>query len=213
MTRTILAGLAAALLAGSGTAHAQRPQATRLPTRWMLNAHTVAAFGTTVRDPLAITTLRTGLGAGGGLTVGYLLTPHLTAFASADVTKQSSRTIGLVGDFRLTHIEAGARVSLPVRSAPNLVPYALAAVGRRSLGTTVVDLEGNTAKIGLSGMTVGLGAGAQYFLSPALALDAGATLGLGTFGGSVTINGVKTPVPDLQRSTVTRLMFGVSWYR
>jgi hypothetical protein len=213
MSRTILLALAAALAAGTSTAQAQRPQASRLPARVMLNAHTVAAFGTSVRDPLAITTLRTGLGAGGGLTVGYAINPYVTAFASADVSKQGSRTVGLVGDFRLTHIEAGARVNVPLRSSPKLLPYALAAVGRRSLTTTVVDIEGNTAKIGLSGLTVGLGAGAQYFLRPGLALDGGLTVGLGTFGGNVTVNGFKEPVPDLERSTITRLTFGLSWYR
>jgi hypothetical protein len=213
MSRIIIVGLAAALCAGAPTAHAQRPQPARLPSRWMLNAHTVAAFGTSVRDQLAITTLRTGLGAGAGLTAGYAINPYVTAFAGADVSKQGSRTVGLVGDFKLTHIEAGIRVNVPVRSAPKFVPYAMAALGRRSLTTTIVDLDGNTAKVGLSGMTVGLGGGAQYFLSPALALDGGMTVGLGAFGGNVTVNGIRNPVPELERSTVTRLTLGVSWYR
>lgn len=212
MQRMIVVGLLAALGAAAPTAQAQRPQAARLPHRWMLNAHTVAAFGTSVRDPQAINTLRTGLGAGGGVQVGYAITPRLTAFAGVDVARQSSRTVGLVGDFRLVHLEAGARMSFPVRGAPRVLPYAMASLGRRSLGTTVVDLAGNRARIALSGFTLGAGGGAQYFLSPALALDGGVNLGFGTFGGDVTVNGERFPVPRLERSTIARVTLGVNWY-
>jgi hypothetical protein len=212
MQRMIIVGLAAALAAGASTAEAQRPRTIELPSRWMFNAHTVAALGTSVRDPLAIQTLKTGPGAGGGVLVGYVLTPRITAFAGVDVARQSSRTAGLTGNFKLSHLELGARMSFPVAGASRVLPYATVSVGRRSLSTNIVDLEGNTGRIGLSGLTVGLGGGAQYFLSPQLALDGGVSVGLGRFGGDITVNGERFPVPKLERSTIARVMFGVNWY-
>lgn len=212
MQRMIIVGLAAALAAGASTAEAQRPRTITLPSRWMLNAHSVAAFGTSVNDPQALGTLRTGPGGGGGIQVGYAITPRLTAFAGADVVRQGSRTDGLTGNFRLTHLELGARMSFPLRETSRVLPYAMATVGRRSLSTSIVDLAGNTGRIGLSGLTVGLGGGAQYFLSPTLALDGGVNLGLGRFGGDLTVNGERFPVPRLDRSTIVRALLGVNWY-
>jgi hypothetical protein len=211
MQRIIFAALAAALAAGASTAQAQRPRTVELPSRWMFNAHSLAALGTSVRDPLAIQTLKAAPGAGAGVLVGYALTPRITAFAGADVARLGSRTTGLVGDFKLTHLEVGARMSFPV-GASRVLPYAMASVGRRSLNTNIVDIEGNTGRIGLSGLTLALGGGAQYFLKPTLALDGGVSVGLGRFGGNVAVNGQRFPVPRLERSTITRATLGVSWY-
>ena len=47
---------------------------------------------------------------------------------------------GLDGDFGLTHIEAGARLSFPITGS-KLMPYVGGWVGRRSLTTTVDDFE------------------------------------------------------------------------
>jgi hypothetical protein len=210
MQRQILVALAV-LAAGAGTAEAQRPQAVRLPSRWMLNAHTVAAFGASVNEPTQLGTLRTGLGPGGGFQVGYAITPRLTAFAGVEAAKQGSRTDGIVGHFRLTHIEVGARMSFPLRDS-RVLPYAMATVGRRSLSTTLRDFAGNTGGIGLSGLTAGVGGGMQYFLSPTLALDGGLSVGFGRFGGHLTENGVKYDVPRLDATTVMRLTAGVNWY-
>jgi hypothetical protein len=211
MKRMLLAGLALAL-AGTSTAQAQRARAVQLPARWMLNAHSVAAFGASVTDPGELGTLRTGLGPGGGFQVGYAITPRLTAFAGVEAAKQGSRTDGIVGDFKLTHIEAGARMTFPLRGESRVLPYAMATVGRRSLSTNLRDLLGNTGRIGLNGLTVGLGGGLQYFLSPQLALDGGVNVGFGRFGGTLTDNGVSVPVPRLERTTIMRVMFGVNWY-
>jgi hypothetical protein len=210
MQRMILVVLAA-LAGGASTAEAQRPRTVQLPSRWMLNAHTVAAFGASVNEPTQLGTLRTGLGPGGGFQVGYMITPRLTAFAGVEAVKQGSRTDGIVGNFRLTHIEAGARLSFPGGEG-RVVPYLAATVGRRSLSTTLRDLFGNTGSIGLSGLTAGLGGGVQYFLSPNLALDGGASIGYGRFGGNLTENGVRFPVPRLDATTIARVSAGVSWY-
>ena len=93
-----------------------------------------------------------------------------------------------------------------------VVPYLAATVGRRSLSTTLRDFFGNTGSIGLSGLTAGLGGGVQYFLSPNLALDGGASIGYGRFGGNLTENGVRFPVPRLDATTIARVSAGVSWY-
>jgi Outer membrane protein beta-barrel domain len=214
MQRKILAGLALALVAGVSPAQGQgqRPRTVHLPSRWMFNAHSVAAFGASVTDPVELGTLRTGLGPGGGVQVGYAITPRLTAFASAEAAKQGSRTDGIIGDFKLTHLEVGARLGFPLRSESAMQPYLLATVGRRSLSTNLRDFEGNTGRIALSGLTVGVGGGVQYFLSPHLALDGGVNVGFGRFGGTLSENGFSVPVPKLERTTIARILFGVNWY-
>lgn len=211
MRRMMLAGVAVALAAAS-TAQAQRPQTVKLPSRWILNAHSVAAFGAAVTDPTELGTLRTGLGPGGGVQVGYAITPRLTAFAGVEAARQGSRTDGITGNFRLMHFEAGARLSFPLKNESRVLPYAMAFAGHRTLSTNLVDLAGNTGGIRLSGFTVGLGGGAQYFLSPQVALDGGANLGFGRFGGHLEENGQEFPVPQLERTTIARVYFGVNWY-
>jgi len=164
MQRMIFAVLLPAIAAG--TAQAQ--------TGLMLNAHSVAALGTTLRpsagpgEPFV-----TGFGAGGGVQVGYGFTPRLMAYVGVDVAKQGNRTFGLSGHFGLAHLEAGARLSFPVRGQ-RFQPYVTASVARRGLATTAVDPEtGESVRIRFSGTSLGAGGGIQYFMSPGSPSTAG----------------------------------------
>ena len=106
MQRIILAVLVASVGA-TGAAHAQRSHAVRPPARWVINGHSVAAFGTSVGtgDPGDV---KTSTGLGGGVQVGYMITPRLTAYAGFELAKQSIDVVGLDGDFGLSQLEAGA---------------------------------------------------------------------------------------------------------
>jgi hypothetical protein len=115
MQRIILA-VVAATLGFAGSASAQHSQNLALPSsRWVLNGHSTAALGTSVGDDFSSIDTHSGLGA--GVEVGYRLTPRLLAYAGVDIAKQGINEVGLDGDFGLTHIEAGARLSFRSRAA------------------------------------------------------------------------------------------------
>ena len=209
MQRIILAVLVASFGA-TGAAHAQRSHAVRPPARWVINGHSVAAFGTSVGtgDPGDV---KTSTGLGGGVQVGYMITPRLTAYAGFELAKQSIDVVGLDGDFGLSQLEAGARLSFPVRGS-RVMPYLGAWVGRRRLSTTIDDFDtGAQADFSLSGLAVGAGGGVQYFVSPKLALDGGLSVGVGKMG-NIKVAGEKRNPPALDNTTTTRLQFGANWY-
>ena len=138
MQRIILAVLVASI-GTVASAQAQRPHTTRLPSRFFINGHSVAAFGTSV-TPEGWDALKTSTGLGGGVQIGYAITPRLTAYAGYEIAKQPVDMFGLEGDFGLSHLEAGAHLSFPVKNS-RLSPYVGAWVGRRSLTSTLDDLD------------------------------------------------------------------------
>ena len=209
MQRVLLAVLIASL--GVGTVQAQRPQAVRQPSRFVINGHSVAGLGTSVTPVGGGFELKTSSGFGGGVQVGYMITPRLTAYAGYEIIKQGADVAGLDGNFGLTHLEAGARLSFPVRSS-RMTPYVGGWVGRRTLSSTLQDFEtGQQADFSLSGLAAGVSGGVQYFVSPKISLDGGLSLGLGKFGNE-KIDGQHTDIPTMKNSTTARVMFGANWY-
>jgi hypothetical protein len=208
MERIILAVVATFGFAVS--AHAQQSQHPVMPSsRWVLNGHSTAALGTSVGDDFGSIDTHSGLGA--GVEVGYRVTPRLLAYAGLDIAKQGINEVGLDGDFGLTHIEAGARLSFPITGS-KLMPYVGGWVGRRSLTTTVDDFEtGTSSDLSLSGLGAGASGGVQFFVSPSLALDGGVSLGIGKMG-NVKVDGHKEDWGTPDNTTTTRLRFGANWY-
>ena len=209
MQRFMLAVLAVSL-GLAAPAHAQRPHAVRpLSSRWVINGHSTAALGTSVGD--AGGSINTSSGLGGGIEVGYRVTPRLLAYAGFDLAKQAIDVAGLDGDFGLTHLEAGARLSFPIARS-KAVPYVGLWAGRRSLSTTVDDFDaGTSSDLSLSGMAVGASGGVQVFVSPKLALDGGVSIGIGRMG-NVKVDGQKQDWGTPDRTTTTRIRFGANWY-
>ena len=208
MQRILLAVLTATVgFAGSAQSQQQRPV---MPSsRWVLNGHSSAALGTSVGDAFGSIDTHSGLGA--GIEAGYLITPRLLAYAGVDIVKQGINEVGLDGDFGLTHIEAGARMSFPIAGS-KLLPYVGGWVGRRSLTTTVDDFEtGSSSDLSLSGLAAGASGGVQFFVSPSLALDGGVSLGVGKMG-NVKVDGRKEDWGTPDNTTTTRLRFGANWY-
>ena len=208
MQRILLAVVATVAFAVS--AHAQQSQHPVMPSsRWVLNGHSTAALGTSVGDDFGSLDTQGGLGA--GVEVGYRVTPRLLAYAGLDIAKQGIDEAGLDGDFGLTHIEAGARLSFPITGS-KLMPYVGGWVGRRSLTTTVDDFEtGASSDLSLSGLGAGASGGVQFFVSPSLALDGGVSLGIGKMG-NVKVDGHKEDWGTPNNTTTTRLRFGANWY-
>jgi Outer membrane protein beta-barrel domain len=208
MQRFIISALA--LLGLAASAQAQRPHALRpISSRWVINGHSTAALGTSWGDDQG--KINTSTGLGGGIEVGYRVTPRLLTYAGFDLAKQAIDVTGLDGNFGLTHLEAGARYSFPIKSS-KVIPYAGIWVGRRSLSTTKEDLvTGATSTLSMSGISLGASGGLQLPISPKLALDAGLSLGTGRLG-DIKIDGQKQDWGTPDRTTTTRLRFGANWY-
>jgi hypothetical protein len=167
------------------------------------------ALGTTVTD--AFNEVKTSSGLGAGFEVGYRITPRLLAYAGLDINKQPVDGFDLEGDFGLTHLEAGARLSFPIQRS-KFMPYVGAWVGRRSLTTTLDDFEtGTSSDLSLAGMAAGASGGVQMFVSPKLALDGGVSLGVGKMG-NIKLDGQSQTTQSLENTTTTRIRFGANWY-
>ena len=207
MQRLVLAVLA---LGFAGSVQAQGSHPAGPPSsRFVLNGHSTAALGTSVGD--AGGSINTNNGLGAGVEVGYLITPRLVAYAGLDIAKQAINVAGLDGNFGLTHLEAGARLSFPIPRS-KVLPYLGAWVGRRSLSTTVDNLDtGQRADLSMSGLAFGASGGAQLFVSPKLALDGGLSLGVGKLG-NVKVDGQHQDWGTPNNTTTTRIRFGANWY-
>src|SRR5829696_995870 len=209
MQRFILAVVAASF-GLSGAAQAQRQQPVVRPSsRWVINGHSSMALGATVTD--AFNEVKTSSGLGAGIEIGYRVTPRLLAYAGFDITKQPVDAFDLEGDFGLTHLEAGARLSFPIQRS-KFMPYVGAWVGRRSLTTTLDDFEtGTSSDLSLAGMAAGASGGVQMFVSPKLALDGGLSVGVGKMG-NIKLDGQSQQTQSLENTTTTRIRFGANWY-
>jgi hypothetical protein len=143
--------------------------------------------------------------------VGYRVTPRLLAYAGFDLAKQAIDVTGLEGDFGLTHLEAGARLSFPIARS-KAVPYVGLWAGRRSLSTTMDNFDtGVSSDLSMSGMAVGASGGVQVFVSPKLALDGGVSVGVGRMG-NIKVDGERQDWGTPDRTTTTRIRFGANWY-
>jgi hypothetical protein len=209
MQRFILAVVAVSFgLTGSAQAQKHQP-VVHTSSRWVLNGHSSMALGTTVTD--AFNEVKTSSGLGAGFEVGYRITPRLLAYAGLDINKQPVDGFDLEGDFGLTHLEAGARLSFPIQRS-KFMPYVGAWVGRRSLTTTLDDFEtGTSSDLSLAGMAAGASGGVQMFVSPKLALDGGLSVGVGKMG-NIKLDGQSQTTQSLENTTTTRIRFGANWY-
>ena len=98
-----------------------------------LGAYTVAAPGLTVSGNDFDGSIKTSLGPGIGLMVGYGFNRIWSAFTSLDVAKQGTSAGDYDGSFGLVHFEVGARANLPYGSPTNL-PYSSGLVAAGSTG-------------------------------------------------------------------------------
>ena len=174
-----------------------------------LGAYTVAAPGLTVTGNDFDGSIKTSLGPGIGLMLGYGFNRIWSAYTSLDVAKQGTSAGDYDGSFGLVHFEVGARANLPYGSPTNR-PYVSASFGRRAIGARVTDDEHpEPYDASFSGAMLGLGGGIQHVLSPSLTLDGGMELGFGRFN-HYDWDG-ESGTADMNGNTTVRLKFGVMW--
>lgn len=205
----VLAPPAWAQRTGAVKPAAKAPTARERTNKWVFGAHTIVAPGVTVTGQDIEGTWGTAMGGGLGIMVGYDLNHSVMGFASFDVARQGSGVNYMTGSFGLVHAELGVRASLS-RSNPQMVPYALAAIGRRAVGARITDNEdGEQYDLTLSGTMLTLGGGLQYQLSHRVAFDGGAEFGIGAFN-HVDDDGDLYTI-QVNSSTSIRLRAGITW--
>lgn len=186
------------------------PKAPTRTNKWVFGAHTIAAPGVSISGPdFGDAPINTTFGGGLGVMAGYELNRAVTAFASLDVAKQNSGVYWMEGSFGLVHAELGVRVELS-QNNPQSVPYLLAAIGRRAIGSRVYNFDDDEVyDVSFTGMMASLGGGLQYTLSPKFSLDGGVEFGIGTFDHYDVDGDIGTV--SANTSTSIRVRAGVVW--
>ena len=189
---------------------AKAPAVKERTNKWVFGAHTIATPGVSITGPdFEEWPVSTTMGGGLGIMAGYELNRAVTAFASLDLAKQNSGVNWMQGSFGLVHAELGVRAKLS-QNNPQSVPYLMAAIGRRAIGSRITDLEDDEVyDVSFSGTMFSFGGGLQYMLSPKLALDGGVELGLGTFDHYEADGDIGTV--NANTSTSIRVRAGFVW--
>jgi hypothetical protein len=215
MLRTAIVVTAFGLLvaqAASGQDHSRRA-AVPVPTTqgFSLGAYSLVASGITIQGPGMDGQVKTNLGEGGGIQLGYGFTPGLMVFASADVSRQGTDWGNIGGSMGLAHLEVGGRLSFPA-PRKRLVPYLTAFVGKRGLAAHS-DGGGLSVSMRLSGTEVGGGGGILYAFSPAFSLDAGLLASHGKLDRMELTGDVQRDGSiNVDASTNLRLKVGFQWH-
>jgi len=210
MKHITIAVTALALIAGS--AQAQKSRSPRLIPEtlgFMVAGHGLFSTGVSIAGPGVRREVKTDSGEGVGLQLGYGFTKQLTAYASADVSKQNSGSFNTM--MGLKRLEAGARWSFP-KPGSRSVPYVSAHVGTHAL-TGHSDDGGLSVSIRITGKEIGAGGGLLYAVSPKIALDAGVVADYGKFSQqrlSGDVNGGNAI--NANNSSKFRLKVGFNWH-
>ena len=176
---------------------------------FLIGASAVVAPGLTVKGEDIEGEIKTKLGGGGGVQLGYEFSRGITAFGTFDLAVQQSDVEDVEGDFALVLIELGARYAFPLGSA-RVSPYVLAAFGQRALGATIEDQTGAETELALTGGFVDVGGGVQLPISRKLSFEGEVRVGFGKFG-EVEIDDEKTDI-DTDNTVSPRLRIGLSYY-
>jgi Outer membrane protein beta-barrel domain len=215
MMRTLLVAALAAAVVVVAPAAAQTAGASvqSNPTGVLLGIG-LDASTITVKDPAIASGDRAG--AGLFLQLGYGFSPHFAIYselAAAGVNDASSRVYN-EPTFGLAHLDLGGRVHVG-GSTSRLRPFLQAAVGVRVVthdNYEYLDDFGDMQSDVLSyaGGTLTVGAGADYFFTPALALHSS----LQVTGGKFTSETLAKRTNDNLDipSTTGRLNLGVNWF-
>jgi hypothetical protein len=189
---------------------AKAPAQQKRANKWVFGAHTIAAPGVSITGPdFQEWPVSTTMGGGLGVMAGYEINRAVTAFGSLDVARQNSGVNWMEGSFGLVHFELGVRAKLS-QTNPQMTPYALAAVGRRALGSRIYDFDENESyDLSFSGMMLSFGGGLEYRLSPKVSMDGGLELGIGTLNQVNSDGDVGTV--SANTSTSIRVRAGVVW--
>lgn len=215
MKRILFGALAIASLAWSSASAQKHSPRKATSNRGLagltLGAYTVVAAGATLDGPDIHGGIRTAMGEGLGVQVGYRFSPRAMLFASIDGAKQAVTADYLEGNTGLMHFELGGRLLFPSAN-PRLTPFATAFIGKRALKSSSGHFEGDNFALKLSGAEIGVGGGVLYAFSPVLALDAGLLVSRGKFGHASYHGDINDELALAIRGTTTmRLKVGFQW--
>lgn len=150
-------------------------------------------------------------GSGGGVMVGYGITPQLLMFGSVDQSAHDSDNARIVGNITLYHFDFGARFHFHLRDV-RYVPYASLAFGGKQLYTrTFIDTLGVSRRATINARAIIPGAGLQFFFSENFAFDANLSLSLGSFHKIDVAGGGRQSLQS-DGGTTSRMSVGVNWY-
>jgi hypothetical protein len=213
MKGSILTIVALGALVSASPAQAQRRSGQRrIPHTegFLIGATTMAASGITIRGP-NVDAITTDLGEGGGLQVGYGFNERLSAWVSADITKQGTNYGGAEGNMGLAHVEVSGRYAFPKPGA-RLVPYITALAGSRGLAARLGG-EGISGEIHFKGHVFGAGGGILYAVGNSVDMDVQATAATGSLNNfELTGDIERSGDLEVDRSTNFRLKLGFNWH-
>lgn len=170
-----------------------------------------AGTSATFEAPFDGVEIATTWGTGGGVLLGYGLTPTLLFYASVDQTRHDSDNARVQSDITLYHIDFGARYHFQFGD-PRLVPYASLGVGGKQLYTHGFnDSTGVVRRATINARAFVVGGGFQYFFTEDFAIDGGMALSIGSFN-KFDVEGSGRRNVNSDGGLTTRVMIGVNWY-
>ena len=202
MRRTTFSLAALAFVAIAPVASAQGTQTAASKLTFGINS------GTTTIDA-GEDLVKTKMGIGYGISAGYDILPALRLTAGVDLAKVDIDEEGAEGDFGLRQMDFGARYSF-LNVSPRFTPFLNASATHRSLGADMPDGEGGEVEVIFSGMGYTFGGGADYTLSPKLAITGGLKYTMGSFG-KVEVDGESEDLDEKADANGMRINVGLTW--
>jgi opacity protein-like surface antigen len=153
-------------------------------------------------------------GGGAGLRAGWGFARRWMVYTGLDASqiKINDPDPDFDGEYWLVHFDLGARYQF-ASATRAWVPYLNVAFSGRAVGTGIQDSGGNSHEVSFSGSAFTFGGGTSFHVTPALALDLGLNWSRGKFTkvrvDNVTVD---SDPDDVEVSTSSRFMLGLSWY-
>lgn len=201
MRRTTFSLAALAFVAIAPVASAQGTQSAASKLTFGINSGTTTIDAS---DDIA----KTKMGIGYGVSAGYDIMPALRLTAGVDMAKVDIDEEGATGDIGLTQLDFGARYSF-LNVSPKFTPFLNASLTRRSFGADM-PLGEEEVEVVFSGMGYTFGGGADYTLSPKLAITGGIKYTMGSFG-KVEVDGESEDLDEDIDANGMRVNVGLTW--
>jgi hypothetical protein len=210
-----------ALIALTSLARAQERDRSLGP---FFGLHYTNASGTDVNGSIPFDSIAfsTNSMSGGGLTLGYGLTPWLSAFATMDLANGTASTdpgaptaVPVTGSMALNQVDAGFRLQLPLKK---FKPYALIAYSSRFLDGHQLTpcppsggVGGCPGPFTMWGSGVTFGAGLEFFFAREWAADVSWQETSGTYDQLKLADGA-TFGSGASSTSSSRFLVGVNWH-
>ena len=148
---------------------------------------------------------------GGGFHIGYGFNRRITIFAQADGADFDEQSTGAIeGAWTMGHFDLGLRFHF-ANSLRRWVPYLQGSFGARAVSVSDPLVNGNPREeVGLSGPSLTLGGGLDFYFTETLALDVQLLFTGGEFT-TIRVDRVSVDGFDFDASS-SRLNIGLAWW-